>query len=275
MGQVFTWEDVLRKRIPTLNAFDDVLAGLREVLQEIESISGAIICGSVLRREHTVRSDIDCFVLYDHERELEAMVYMRAALMSAFDMHVPLSFITCDTLIGSTRMHHVGTSFMRHLQRSVEAGGLLKGNPLEHIVPSIPVRDELESYLRMKMYNLQEAWTQADTFSPEREAAYLKKLTEAPVHVARKVLAILEPLEGDSKSYIKARYRELLPKELADQLESLIQMDEDYTHLLSEAYEYSWEQLDYQQYLAGMMSRTTDVLSFIRSNLAFVAATPR
>lgn len=275
MGQVFTLEDILRKRIPTFDSFDDVITGLRYVLQAVDSISGAILFGSVLRREHTVRSDIDCFVLYDHEREIEATVYMQAALLSAFEMHVPLSFIPCDTLIASTRMHHVGTSFMAHLQRSIEAGGLLKGNPLECIAPSIPVRDELESYLRMKMYKLQQAWTRADTFSPESEATYLKKLTEAPVHVARKVLAILEPLEGDSKSFIKARYRELMPEELADQLDGLIQMDEDYTQLISKACEYSLEQLDYQHYLAGMMNRTPDVLAFIRSNLAFVAATPR
>lgn len=274
MGQVFTWDAVRRNEIPEFESFDQVLSDLRAELPNEESIVGAVVCGSVLRGEHTFRSDIDCFVLYDHERDAEAFAYMKQAIAAANDKCIPLSFLPCDTLIARTRMHHIGSSFLRHLQRSTEMGGLVKGHPLEYIAPSLHERDELESYLRMKMYNLQEAWTESATFSDERRAAYLKKLMEAPVHVARKVLAILEPLQSDSKSFIRSRYSELMPEDLVLELEVLIKADEEYTALFPETIGEWWE-IEYRAYLSKMMEHSEQVLRFIRSNLAFVAATPR
>ena len=274
MGQVFTWDSIRRNEVPDAGSFEHVLSDLREELPGEESIVGAVVCGSVLRGEHTLRSDIDCFILYDHRRERDAFAYMRQAIAVALDRCVPFSFIFCDTLLARTRMHHIGDSFLRHLQRSSEMDGLLKGNPLEHVAPSVREQEELESYLRVKMYNLQEAYAQSATFSDERRATYLKKLYEAPVHVARKVLAILEPLQSDSKSFVRSRYRELLPHNMVLQLEALITADEEYTALFPEAVGEWWED-EYRAYLSTMMGRSEDVLNFIRSNLAFIATTAR
>lgn len=274
MGQVFTWDALQRGHVPRLESFVEVVETLRRELSDVSSIPGALVCGSVVRGDHTIRSDIDCFVIYEEAQEHEAFEYMQQATAFAASKYVPLGFIPCDTLLAKTRMHHVGGSFLRHLEKSVEAGGLLKGNPLAEVVHSLRERDELEAYLRVKMYNLQEAWSQVRTFSDERTASYLKKLLEAPLHIARKTLAHIEPLSRDSKSYIQNRYRGVMPRELSLQLDYLVSKDEIYTLELKRAVNAPKEE-SYRQLLEHLVGQSETVLQFIRSNLAFVATTAR
>ena len=274
MGQVFTWDALQRGHVPRLESFVEVIETLRTELPDVPSIPGALVCGSVVRGDHTIRSDIDCFVIYEEDKEHEAFEYMQQATTFAASRYVPLGFIPCDTLLAKTRMHHVGGSFLRHLQKSVEAGGLLKGDPLAEVVHSLPERDELEAYLRVKMYNLQEAWSQVRTFSEERTAPYLKKLLEAPMHIARKTLAHIEPLGRDSKSYIQNRYRGVMPAELWMQLDWLVSKDEYYTAELKKLTSTPNEEA-YRKLLEYLLSKSEIVLQFIRGNLAFIAATAR
>lgn len=274
MGQVFTWDTVRHGRVPLLVSFTEVVAALRQEIIEVPSILSALVCGSVIRGDHTVRSDIDCLVVYDHGREDEAFRYMQKATSYAAAKHVPLGFIPCDLLLAGTRMHHVGTSFRQHLEKSVEVGGLLKGDPLAHFANSSPVQEELESYMRVKMYSLQEAWSQVDTFSDERAAAYLRKLLEAPLHIARKTLAYREQLAADSKVYILQRYAETMPPEMANQLELLTTIDKWYTQELLAAVN-APEEGSYRTILQFLRAMSGEVLKFIRSNLAYVAATAR
>lgn len=274
MGQVLSWESVSCGHVPKLEDFPWVIKEVREVIARDISIIGALVCGSVTRGDHNLRSDIDLFVLYDHTRQHEAFRIMQASSFLAASRCVPLTCIPCDDLIAQTRMHHVGGSFLRHLERSIEAGGLLKGDPLGSLARSVSEKDELESYLRMKMYNLQEAWGLMQTFSEERLISYLKKLLEAPIHVARKVLAHQGLLSGDSKSYIRAQYREVMDWILIEQLEELIKMDARYTEELVAQLDIPDEER-YRQMLDSILMRSEKFLSFIRANLAFIAATTR
>lgn len=274
MGQVFTWDAVLRGQVPSQESFRETIETLHRELQYEFSIRGALLCGSMARGDHTVRSDIDCFIVYDTAQENLAFEYMQKATAAAAEKHVPLCFIPCDTALARTRMHHVGGSFLRHLQKSIDAGGLLKGDPLAPIVSSIPEHDELESYLRVKMYNLQESWAQVHTFSEERTAAYLKKLLEAPMHVARKTLAHAGPLEEDSKGYIRARYAQVMPVRMSDMLGKLVQADIGYTQALERHLAAPCE-AQYAEMLHRLLRCTRDVLDFVRSNLAYVAAAAR
>lgn len=274
MGQVLSFESVSRGRVPKLEDFSWVIKEGREALAKESSIIGALVCGSVTRGDHNLRSDIDLFVLYDHTKQHEAFRIMQTMSFLAASRHVPLTCIPCDDLIAKTRMHHVGGSFLRHLERSIEAGGLLKGDPLGSLARSVSEKDELESYLRMKMYNLQEAWGLAQTFSEERLLSYLKKLLEAPMHVARKVLSHQSLLSGDSKSYIRAQYHEVMSWILSDRFEGLINMDVRYTEELVAQLDMPDEER-YRQMLDSILSRSGDVISFIRANAMFIVATTR
>jgi predicted nucleotidyltransferase len=274
MGQVFTWEEVRDNKIPRLGDFARVIKKLRSSVASEDSILGVLACGSTIRGDYNVRSDIDCFVLYDHERQSEAFAWMQEATREARLYRVPLVCIPCDIQLAGTRMHHVGKSFYRHMEKSAEAGGILKGNPLESIAESTPERDELESYLRMKMYNLQESWGLARTFSEERMVSYLKKMLEAPMHVARKTLTHREPLVQDSKVYVVSHYVDLMPRAMAGQLESLVELDAMYSRELF-SHRRVFRKPEYERLLASILSRSEDVLSFVRANLTFIAEKAR
>lgn len=274
MGKVFTWEEVRNGHIPLLQDFDSAIKAFREAVMAERSILGALVCGSVTRGDHTVRSDVDCFVLYDHVRESEAFAFMQVSTGVAQKLHVPLGCVPCDSLLIKTRMHHLGQSFLWHLEKSSQAGGLLKGDPLKAVAESVSEQEELEAYLRVKMYNLQEAWSKANTFSDERTASYLQKLLEAPMHTARKTLAHLDRLAGDSKVQIRRLYRERMPSAMADQLERLVELDAYYTRGLYEQLERPQEHA-YYRLLGSVLVRSEDVLEFIRSNLLFLAERAR
>lgn len=274
MGQVFTWTAIRQGHVPRLPDFVRVVDRLRREIARESSIIGSIGCGSVFRGDMNLRSDIDVFVLYAHNRESEAFAFMQGMSAYAKSLYVPLGCIPCDTLVASTRMHHLGPSFRRHLERCADVGGLLKGDPLELVMASVSEKEELESYLRVKMYNLQEAWAKISTFSEERLASYYQKLLEAPMHVARKMLAHEERLDGDSKAYVCAHYRECMPRSMADSLDELVGLDRWYTVGLSEQLEHPQKDA-YYVLLTSILTRSEYVLAFIRENLAFIAAKAR
>ena len=65
MGRVFSWQEINSGQIPDLSSFDSVGNLLREELTACPAVLGALICGSFLRGDHNLRSDIDCVVLYE------------------------------------------------------------------------------------------------------------------------------------------------------------------------------------------------------------------
>jgi len=274
MGQVFTWKEIVRKRVPRLEDFTIAIEEARELFEKKDVIVGAVVCGSVTRGDHNVRSDVDCFVLYDHSREHEAFAVIQTATSSAARRRVPLVCIPCDTLLSETHMHHIGGSFFWHLQKAVETGGLLKGDPLRLVTGLRSRQEEAESYLRVKMYNLQESWGMVQTFSEERMASYLKKLLEAPVHIARKTLEHQGLLSGDSKQQIRIRYGEHMDAVLSLQLEKLVELDARYSEELRMQLECPDEKR-YRQMLDSILMRSEDVLSFVRANAMFLVAMAR
>lgn len=153
MGQVFTWEDVSKGQIPKLESFHRMTEAIRERFVREPSIVTALLFGSVVRGDFNIRSDIDCVVIYDRQREMVAMDVMHQADAAARALHVPLSLTTCDTVLARTRLHTFGTAFIRHLQAAIDAGGLIKGS-LADLAPTVPAAQEIESYISQKMYSL-------------------------------------------------------------------------------------------------------------------------
>lgn len=274
MGRVFSWDDVSCNNIPTLEAFQEVFAGVKSRIQSESSIVAAIACGSVARSDHNVRSDLDVVVIYDHENAELANTWMRSEHRMAAKLHVPLSFLPCDVSIARTRMHHLGGSFVRHLQRSVEHGGNLKGDVFVHLSPSQSEEEELESYLRVKYYKLMHQWVEAVEFTPEREAGFLQKVLEAPMHVARKVLAHQGWMEGDSKTEILSQYSSRMPEELADELRRLVRLDACYTTKLHEQL-HERDRETYTTCLFVLRQYPPTVIEFVRRNLLFITKATR
>lgn len=274
MGQIFTWDAIVRRQIPEHKDFVSVLTDLKQSLEKESSVVGAVVCGSVTRSDADLRSDLDCFLLYDAERERDAFVCMQKAALRAHKKHVPLVFIPCDTIIAGTNLHHVGESFRRHLERSVLAGGTIKDNPLQYVAPGVSEKEEFEGYLRVKLYTMQEAWGVVRTFSEERKAAHLKKVFEAPIHIARKMLAYMGELKDDSKATVRTRYMELMPQNLAEVLRHLVRINNEYTTELKRQVQHPHE-ARYAAMLSNMLVETETLIHFLRLNLLHLGKTAR
>ena len=96
MGKVFTWEEVRSANVPHLESFDEMGELLRRELEDSSVVVSALILGSFLRRDHSVRSDIDTLVMYPLERRTDAVVLMRSLKARAKQLSVPIEFISLD-----------------------------------------------------------------------------------------------------------------------------------------------------------------------------------
>lgn len=266
MGQVFTWDAIRTGRIPKKESFHHIASVLREALSNEPSVVSALLFGSVVRGDFNIRSDIDCVVIYETEHEEWAMRTMHEVDRAAHALHVPINFTPCDTVLAKTRLHHLGTSFVRHLQAAIEAGGFIKGNLVDLLAPTIPAEKEIESYIKMKMYSMQSALAQIASSSEEELVRFLRKALESSTHVARKMLIYEGTLGGDSKKEVQQRYRETMPRVLSEQFDHLLRLDYSYSMDLEIQLERA-DQHKYKVALGRLQSQLPKVLEFLRSNI--------
>lgn len=266
MGQVFTWDSIRTGKIPRQESFHYVASDMREMLSDEPAVVSALLFGSVVRGDFNIRSDIDCVVIYETAQQEFAMETMHNIDRRASALHVPINFTPCDTVLAKTRLHHLGTSFITHLQASINAGGLIKGNLIDLLAPTIPATQEIESYIKMKMYSMQESLAQMMSFSEERRTAFLKKALEASTHVARKMLIYEGTLRGDSKKEVQERYRATMPANLAEQFDRLLSLDYSYSIDLDTQLEEP-NQDKYEKVLSRLQKQLPKVLEFLRSNI--------
>lgn len=274
MGQVFTWPQVRDRQVPHLEDFTDVLNTLRETLSREQSVRGSLVCGSVVRGDHNRRSDIDCVVIFDAAQSKRAFAVIQNLSVSARDRNVPLAFILSDTRLAATRMHHFGPSFIEHVHFSIDGGGLIKGNPLDLLVPSVSREAGIEEYLRFKMHYLQTHWAAYAADDEKDRTGFLKKSLEAPLHVARKTLSWFGPLAGDSKLQIRRQYASIMPVPLVESLHELVEEDAQYSAEL-ERQLVQPHKLDYYTACCRIEERVPQVLDFVTQNLLFIDSKAR
>ncbi len=274
MGQIFTWEAIRAGEVPKRESFDIVARQLRATLSVEPAVVSALLFGSVVRGDFNNRSDIDCLVLYKTESEKSAMAAMQSMDRIAHDFHVPINFTPCDTVLAQTRLHHLGVSFVQHLQASIDAGGFIKGNFIELLSPTISAEQEIESYIKMKMYNMQESLAQMTSYSDERLVTFLKKAMEATTHVARKMLIYEGALEGDSKRQVQSRFRETMPANLSSLFDHLLEIDFWYSLQLDEQVKKP-DEASYALLIYSIQNELPKVLEFLRLNILRLNAATR
>lgn len=232
MGTVFTWDDVQHGRIPSVKSFLSVTSDIRERIVHDPSICSAVVCGSVLRGDYNRRSDIDCIIVYDAEQEQRAVSLLQDICRSASMLHVPVNFVPVDTDLSASTMHHLGVAFVEHISSAADNGGLIKGDLPKNLRVNQPVQSEVRSYVRSKMYNLEEGWTSFTSASEERKALFLKKVLELPLHMARKVLYLHDAMGGDSKVDVCRAFATWADSQTRTLFEELLALDSMYTTAL-------------------------------------------
>lgn len=283
MGRVYTWQNLQEGNVPEMHAMDYVIRYMSRVLETMlpadrDLITGAVVCGSISRKDGwAMRADVDCFVLYRHQHEKTVFTHLQDVVLHAKLMHVPVSFIPCDTKLAETSFHHVGETFREHLQQSVDRGHLVFADPLDGLAPGAERYEEVSGYMRVKLYSLQEAHTKRTIFTPEEEVRYLQKMLEAPMHVARKMLAVFDCLEYDGKQAVLEQYEGFFPAKLAHSLQLLIALDDEYSAVLLQqvrrlgkpvdARELREIEREYRHILNKLLDASLLVQGFIRENL--------
>ena len=276
MGQVFTWEDVARGRVPYPEDIQEVVHLVRRRLADEPGVKFATLFGSVVRGDFDIRSDIDCLMVFENAHEAQVRKVTNALSTFARELYVPINFTPCDVAMAQTRFHHLGTAFIRHVSGTMRVGGLIKGESfLEVLAPTVPVDQEIESYLKMKLYTMMECLASDSVFSEEQQVRFFKKGLEAVTHTARKVLLYEDLLVGDSKQEVRMRYREVMPQNLSDMLDALIMLDHLYTEELYDQLDDGLNEAKYRAVLSLLSLGMPSIAEFIRLNILHISAQTR
>lgn len=229
MGKVFTWDALAKGHVPTQEGFMAAHQLFRRAVEDENSIRTALAFGSVVRRDSNCRSDLDCLVLYEAHLEHQAMLAMQWIDRMAFnEHHVCVNYTPCDLQLATTRLHHLGPAFLRHLQAAIEQGGMVKGH-LDLVAKTVPEKAEIESYVRAKIFKLQQARSKWATKSAEERAVTCQKYLEAVMHIARKLLIYMGYMSGDSKREVVEAFTYWMPSSLTRKFKVALSVDARYT----------------------------------------------
>ncbi len=229
MGKVFTWEELQNGMVPELPAFTEVVSEISSTLKDSPLIGG-VICGSVNYGTHDVRSDIDCLVFYNETDRDDMVARMLKLDQFAQDRFVPIEFIQLTPELATTSMQGISPSMAQHIKCSVERGGLIKADPFDIVkLYELDNRAEAISWTRQRIRTLDEG--AVHIYDAKREAHFLQRLLEAPIHATRKLLLNSGEFKDDSKLAILALTEELFP-ELTNPLGRLVTLDITYTELV-------------------------------------------
>ncbi len=280
MGRVFSLDEIRRGMVPKIGSFDKSVQEIRARLASTEGVLGAVICGSALSGTITVRSDIDCVVVYERERRNPALEALRSLHGFAASLHVPTEFIPIDSVVAAQGLHSIGRSFATHLERAANRGGVIKYDPLAFI--RFPDRDsrrelvlDVMSYLTHKIRRFEKGLVELPVMNPANTELYrfLQKVLESPIHIARKVMC-LSATEycDDSREEVKKRYPRMVRMGLAEPFQILVQEDEDYSWALDEQIRNPEDREGrYDAVLERVKRRAFWALEFARRNAIFVS----
>lgn len=236
MGKVFSFEQIETGQLPKLAYFDHIKNKIIRGLKLCEQVIGAIICGSVNRGDYNLRSDFDCLVLLEGERQDNAIFVLQQLSAQAKQRFVPVEFIPVDIRLAKTPMHAVEYTFSLHLEWSARQGGVIKENPLKYLLFNESVQEgELAQYLKNKHRMFLKNWAKLPSLSEEQHLHFLQKILEAPVYIGRKILrwSGVDISFDDSKKSIERLYMDAFAEEEISRLfKEVIAVDNSYTEEL-------------------------------------------
>ena len=235
MGRVFTWEDVVEKRVPnTEHSFNIVGKHVRESIKNFDVITDAGFLGTFIFGKHSIRSDIDCVLVFSEKNQRECISFFQQLNLVANNYHVPLELRAIPQDIASSPYHTMHTSYLNHIRRAMHQGGTIKGNIVEAFKkPEKTIREEAVSYIERKISMLRNNLHKRSVLSCEKYHHLLTKSLEAPLHIARKICEVYGVDFGDDDSRLRvveeyyAACRELYY--LHNNLLNFIYLDNDYT----------------------------------------------
>lgn len=242
MGMIFTFDQIERGHVPDKQDFTDIVAMLRGRLPHVAGFMGGILCGSVGKREGIYcnrRSDIDGIAVYDSVHHDAMRSAMQAIHEEAARRHVPLDFRTIQHDVVQNGSHGVSLSFRNHLSDAVRyENGEIGTDPLPRFVFRAREKaDEARDYVARKLQSFEHLANQLHVLPDADLYRFLRKVIEAPVHAARKLLWAVRPhglVPSDAKLNVISAYQDECTGNRHERrlFDRLILADEEYTRAL-------------------------------------------
>lgn len=267
MGRVFSWDDIVRGRVPQESDFPYMAQHVKTALEDAPGIVGGILCGSILYGNHTSRSDIDCVVVYDPTRWREVRSLLQYLRSAAANRYVPMEFIPIDASIAPTPLHSLGPSFGAHLQYAASHGGLIK----KHLLDSFSYahtndREDARGYIRNKIRRFEKCVVEIPLMTESELCRFFQKILEVATHIARKMLWLNRvPLLDDSKPEVIKHYPRISTPREYELFLGLLRTDDSYTAELA-CQLHRIDPTGYTYVIEEIQSRVENALEFAKLN---------
>lgn len=203
--RIFSPEELSEGNIPHLESFAKLADRAREMLERNPAVGGAVILGSAANGTPTHASDFDIVIsLRDPPRAYPAI---NSLAMTAKRSFIPLQPILILEEHARAGFHSIDCGFREHVNAAIKRHGFIKANPLEGV--SFEWRDpraEVRDYVTRKHHALLRDYAMWSALDFHARAKQLKRIMEAPVAVARKILFLRF---GNAAADSKMQVREL------------------------------------------------------------------
>lgn len=126
--------------------------------------------------------------------------------------------------------------------------------------------------MRVKLYKLNLLFSKSGTYrvDSERRMEYLRKLLEAPVHVARKILLCqLGTLADDSKEEVVELFTEMVGPALGSRLRKYHELDRTYTEQLDAQVQQPNEK-EYRWFLRDIEAQALEIVDLFERSAQFL-----
>lgn len=264
MGKVFTFDEITNGEIPKISDFKVVEKKIRSGL-ESAPVLGAILCGSILGEDYSIRSDIDCVVVYNPQKINEVMRFIWELQSFAHVLHIPVEFILVDTEIARTKCLPIDYLFNWHLRQAIAQGGQIKmdSNSLFSFFDKSGERENQE-YLKYKLEKIIKGIASLSVMRKDELHRFIQKVLEAPVQIARKKLQMLRiAMNDDSKRNVIEAYPEIAKSPELKIFNKIVAADENYTKELHSEIQNPNEE-KYIRVIENLSILAWDTLEFVR-----------
>ena len=176
MGFLYPWAATQKGRIPSPDAFDAVRQDIMKAMHRNSDVVAASVYGSVMRGDHTSRSDIDLAVVCRKDSIARVQRFVYGLCAKARVHHVVVS-AHVHTVADAREGHHpFGPSYRVTMQRMHRHKDFVKGVPHQYFLcVDKDVRREME--VKLARY--------IKVLKAQTEKFYGARLNELPEHMAR------------------------------------------------------------------------------------------
>ena len=231
MGKIFTWEEIVNRRIPKIESFKITERSLETELTNCQGVIGAIKVGSIVWDLHTVLSDIDCVIVYEKSKRSAVMKVLNSCKYKANQLFVPLELIPVDHISAKKGNHHLINTFLDGLSLFAKNGAIIKRNPLDLITVNQLTRvQETWVYITNKTRKIEKGMSAIESIGEAELTDFCTRVLNPPLHTARKVLRCLGVSfeNGDTKKHVVEEYKKIAPKKLVEILVEIIALNDRY-----------------------------------------------